>query len=156
MFKVKTEAEAAARYGNIQSGKWSGENIWMTLVDMPDYFEKAVINIATGKPCSRIYMNKDMKEPFLAAIAAVEATGLTKEIKTFYGCWNVRDVRGMAGHPSLHSWGIAVDFRADEMPLGAKSLFSDEFVKCFTNLGFAWGGNFKRLDCQHFSLGYEG
>lgn len=156
MYRATTETDAVKRYGVIQNGKWGGEGQWMILVDMPDYFSQAVTNTATGQPCTHIYMNRDLKEPYLAAIEAVNAGGLINEIKTFDGCWNIRDVRGMQGHTSLHSWGIAIDMRAGEMPLGAESLWSPEFVKCFTDLGFAFGGNFPRKDPQHFSWGFEG
>lgn len=155
MFKCGNEAEAVARYGPIQNGQWPGEKNWGVMVPMPEWFSAQVMNPLTGKPCVHIYMNKDLQEPFLAALGNVEAAGVGHEIKTLDGCYNVRSVRGIPGAASLHSWAIAVDMNAGIMPLGAVSTWSPEFVKCFTDVGFAWGGNFKRLDPQHFSWGWE-
>lgn len=155
MYRAKSVEEAVARYGPIQNHVWGRELQWMILLHTPDWFATCVINSATAKGCDKIYMNKDLQEPFLAAIEAVKKAGLEGELKRFDGCWNVRDVRGMPGHQSLHSYGLALDFRAADMPLGSESLFTPEFVKCFTDLGFAWGGDFSRKDPQHFSWGYE-
>lgn len=156
MFKVQSVAEAIARYGEIVDGKWADESKWMIIVEMPSWFESQVVNSATGKGTRKIYMNRDMKEPFLQALNNLLFAGVYYEPTTFDGCFVIRSVRGMPGSPSLHSWGIALDFNAGEMPLGSESTWSPEFVKCFTDVGFAFGGNFRRKDPQHFSWGYEG
>ena len=53
---------------------------------------------------------------------------------------------------SLHSWGIAIDVNAFENGLNMTPKLSPGFVKCFTDNGFYWGGNFKRKDGMHFEL----
>lgn len=148
--KTKTLEEAVARYGTISNGVWSGENKWMKVVHMPSWFQIEVDNNANGKDCEKIYMNRDLEEPLLAALQNLVNEGCYEELNTFDGCWMVRDKRGMTGHPSVHSFGLAIDFNAGKMPLGSESVWSDKFVKCFTDVGFVWGGNFKRKDPMHF------
>jgi hypothetical protein len=43
---------------------------------------------------------------------------------------------------------------AADNKLGQLSTLSPEFVQCFKDAGFTWGGNFSRLDPMHFSLGF--
>jgi hypothetical protein len=156
MFKVSSLAEAKSRYGEIVDGKWADEAKWMVMYDVPSWFALQALNSATGKPTWRIYINKDMVEPLTAALQNVIINGCYQELITFDGVFQIRSVRGMPGSPSLHSWGIAIDLNAASMPLGSESFWSPAFVKSFTDVGFAWGGNFHRKDPQHFSWGYEG
>ena len=53
---------------------------------------------------------------------------------------------------SLHSWGIAIDLNAFENGLNMAPKLSPGFVKCFTDAGFEWGGNWQRKDGMHFQL----
>ena len=53
---------------------------------------------------------------------------------------------------SLHSWGIAIDVNAFENGLHQEPRLSAGFVKCFTDAGFIWGGNWRRKDGMHFEL----
>jgi hypothetical protein len=53
---------------------------------------------------------------------------------------------------SLHSWGIAIDVNAAWNGLGKEPTLTPEFVKCFTDAGFDWGGTWKRKDGMHFQL----
>lgn len=152
--KVPTLEAAVKRYGAITTGKWAGEANWMTLFHTPDWFSEQV-NGLDGKPCKRIYMNKDMLPAFKDALDNVKTRGLEKELKTFDGCFNIRLVRGSKDQQSTHSYGLAVDLNASENALGAEPTFSKELVACFTDAGFTWGGNFKRKDGQHFSFGWE-
>ena len=74
------------------------------------------------------------------------------ELKTWDGCFNVRKKRGLKSL-SLHSWAIAIDVNAAWNGLGKEPTLSKGFVKCFTDAGFDWGGNWKnRLDGMHFQL----
>jgi hypothetical protein len=44
-----------------------------------------------------------------------------------------------------------LDFNAKDNPLGGKSTWSEAFVRCWTDVGWIWGGDFKtRLDAMHF------
>lgn len=134
-----TSQQALKKYGPPETEKF------MVLWDVPSYLEIGVIP-------KRIYCNKDMIGPLTQAFKNLIDTGCVKELKTWNGCFQIRKIRGRTSM-SLHSWGIAVDVNASWNPLGGKSTLSAEFVKCFTDAGFFWGGNFKnRKDPMHFEL----
>jgi hypothetical protein len=125
----------------------------MTLWDVPSDLEIGMIP-------KKIYCNKDLVNPLAKAFKNLIDRGHVNEIVTFDGCFNIRKKRGLTSM-SLHSWGVAVDFNAFANPLGlsrqqciAKGLkpFTEEFVKCFTDAGFDWGGNWNRPDGMHFQL----
>lgn len=153
-----TLKDAQDRYGIIDPvhKTWSTQNQWMTLLVLPEDLvcENWLVG-GTITPVRRIYCNKDMVNPLLAALCNVKERGLQSELKTFDGCFNIRMVRGSIDQPSTHSYGLAIDLNAKENPLGGPCEFSDEFVKCFMDVGFAWGGHFHRLDGMHFSYAYE-
>lgn len=140
------------RYGAIKDGLWENERLWCTLVLVPPEIRAVAINSITGQPFSKVYCNRDMARPLVRAFKNLVESGCFRELKTFDGCYAVRDVRGMPGHESAHAWALAVDFNAKENPLGGPVAFSPEFVKCFVKEGFTWGGNFHRVDGQHFSF----
>lgn len=116
----------------------------------------------------RIYCNADIIQPLTHGFKNLITTGYVKELKTWDGCYNFRPVRGyedkyrrlMAANSvlnaiellSIHSWGDAFDVNAFENGLGQIPKLSPGFVKCFTDAGFDWGGNFKRKDGMHFQL----
>lgn len=133
-----TSKQALAKYGdpNLQRA--------MTMWDVPGYMEIGVIP-------KRIYCNRDMIEPLSKAFHNLIQTGHVSELKTWDGCFNIRKKRGLSSM-SLHSWGIAIDVNAFENQLNQTPKLSPGFVKCFTDAGFYWGGNFKRKDGMHFEL----
>jgi hypothetical protein len=47
---------------------------------------------------------------------------------------------------------LAVDINAFENQLNQKPNISPQFVKCFTDAGLEWGGNWKRLDAMHYEM----
>lgn len=104
-----------------------------------------------GAVPGNIFCNKDLVKPLRQALTNLVARGLITELKTWDGCFNIRNVRGGTSW-SLHSWGISVDVNAAENPLGKIPVLSPEFVKCWKDAGFDWGGNFRRLDGMHFQL----
>lgn len=135
-----TPAQALAKYG--QPEKESSMVLW----DIPAELEIGVIP-------RRLYCNKDIIEPLSKAFKELIETGKISELKTFDGCFNIRYQRGSRTAASLHSWGIAIDVNAAWNGLGKEPQLSPEFVKCFTDNGFDWGGNFKsRKDGMHFQL----
>ena len=93
---------------------------------------------------------------------------MVDELKTWDGCWNLRPIRGYEKkyqqlmntgseelairYLSIHSWACAIDVNASENALGKKPKLSNGFVKCFTDAGFEWGGNWKRQDGMHFQV----
>ena len=133
-----TSAQALTKYGDPAKEKS------MVLWDVPTALEIGIIP-------KRLYCNKDIVEPLSKAFAALINTGKVNELKTFDGCFNIRKKRGLISM-SLHSWGIAIDVNAAWNGLGVTPVLSKEFVKCFTDNGFDWGGTWQRMDGMHFQL----
>jgi len=125
-------------------GEPSAKSKWLTLWDVPTELEIGVIP-------KRIYCNKDLIGPLSKAFKNLIDRGYVKELKTWDGCFNVRKKRGLSSW-SLHSWAIAVDLNAFENGLNQTPKLSKGFVKCFTDAGFDWGGNWQRKDGMHFQL----
>lgn len=117
----------------------------MILWDVPRELEIGVIP-------KRIYCNRDMIAPLTQAFKNLIATGHVKELKTWDGCFNIRNKRGSLDSMSLHSWGVAIDVNAAWNGFGKKPTLSKEFVKCFTDAGFDWGGLWTKPDGMHFQL----
>lgn len=116
----------------------------MTLWDVPTHLEIGVIP-------KRIYCNRLMVEPLSKAFQNLINTGAVKELKTWDGCFNIRNKRGLSSM-SLHSWGLAIDVNAFENGLNKAPKLSALFVKCLTDAGFTWGGKWLRKDGMHFEL----
>jgi hypothetical protein len=133
-----TSAQCLKKYGDPVLQK--SLVIW----DVPTSLEIGIIP-------KKIYCNKDLVGPLSKALTALIATGHVKELKTWDGCFNIRKKRGLSSM-SLHSWGIAIDVNAFENGLNATPKLSAGFVKCFTDNGFDWGGNWTRKDGMHFQL----
>lgn len=133
-----TSTECVSRYGDAR--KESNMVLW----DVPTELEIGVIP-------KRLYCNKDMLIPLTLAFKALISTGYVKELKTFDGCFNIRQKRGGVTQ-SLHSWGVAIDVNAAWNGLGKTPTLSQGFVKCFTDNGFDWGGHWNKPDGMHFQL----
>lgn len=133
-----TSAQCLKKYGDPEK-----ENN-MILWDVPSEIEIGVIP-------KKLYCNKDIIDPLMAAFINLINRNKVEELKTFDGCFNIRKKRGL-NSMSLHSWGIAIDVNAAWNGLHKKPVLTPEFVKCFTDAGFDWGGNWTRLDGMHFQL----
>jgi hypothetical protein len=133
-----TSKQALAKYGKPELEKF------MVLWDVPTELEIGVIP-------KRLYCNKDIIKPLEQAFKNLINRGYVIELKTFDGCFNIRNKRSLSS-PSLHSWGIAIDVNAAWNQLNMKPNLSPGFVKCFTDAGFDWGGTWTRLDGMHFQL----
>jgi hypothetical protein len=99
----------------------------------------------------RIFINKDFKPLLEQALRNLILRGLTQELKTWDGVFIIRQKRGLSSL-SLHSWALAVDVNAEENGLGKQPKLSAAFVKCFTDAGLDWGGNWTRKDGMHFQV----
>lgn len=150
-----TRAECESKYGKISGGMWPLQSQHCITIEIPPEISAVVINSITKKPWTRVYLNRDMAKPLLKALKNVVERGCLDELKTFDGCFNIRPVRGEKALLSSHSWAGSLDLNSRINPLGYPSSWTPEFVKCFTDEGFAWGGNFARLDPMHYSwLGF--
>jgi hypothetical protein len=133
----------------------------LVMWDVPAELEIGVIP-------KRIYCNKDLIAPLEQAFRNLITTGAVKELKTWDGCYNYRPIRGYEKkyeaamkanslqlaikYLSIHSWAMAIDVNAFENGLGKEPKLSKKFVKCFTDAGFEWGGNWSRKDGMHFQV----
>ncbi len=151
--------------------KWGDPNtLWdegkyMVVWNVPEYVWQLIPSIPR-----RIYCNKEMIVPLEAAFLNIINRGLADELRTWDGCFQVRAIRGYEElvkklitqgdiekamlYMSIHSWGIAIDINAAWNGLGKKPQMSKELVKCFTDVGFEWGGDWRRMDGMHFQLAY--
>lgn len=118
----------------------------MVLWDVPNWINKELPAIP-----NKIYCNKDLVKPLQQAFENIINRGLQKELKTWDGCFNIRKKRGLRSW-SLHSWAIAIDINAAWNGLKQSPQISLCLVKCFTDAGFDWGGNWTRKDGMHFQL----
>lgn len=118
----------------------------LALWDVPE-----AINLLLPTIPNKIYCNKLLIEPLQAAFINIIDRGLTAELKTWDGCFNIRAKKGGTSF-SLHSWAIAVDINAAWNGFGAHPQISAALVKCFTDAGFDWGGTWKVKDGMHFQL----
>ena len=133
-----TSQQALKKYGD--PAKESNMVLW----DVPTELEIGIIP-------KRLYCNKDLVTPLSLAFKNLITTGFVKELKTWDGCFNIRKKRGLSSM-SLHSWGIAIDVNAAWNSLNKTPVLSAGFVKCFTDVGFDWGGTWTRKDGMHFQL----
>lgn len=78
-------------------------------------------------------------------------------VSRFSGSYVNRDVRGRPGIKSVHAFGAAFDFNAEQNGMGTKGNMPAQFIAAFKNTGATWGGNFvHRTDPMHFQYAYEG
>lgn len=119
----------------------------MILWDVPAELEIGVIP-------KRIYCNKRLVKPLTAAFSALIKTKEVQFLKTWDGCFNIRKSKGGPGF-SLHAWGLAVDVNAAWNQFGKPPNLRPQFVKCFTDAGFDWGGDWGTPDAMHMQLKKE-
>ena len=135
-----TSNDCLAKYGEPDKA-----NRWMTLWDVPTDLEIGVIP-------RRIYCNLDLVDPLRMAFINLISRGYAEhELLTWDGCFNIRNKRTIE-ELSLHSWAIAIDLNQNWNRLGHKPTLSAGVVKCFTDAGFEWGGNWGTPDGMHFQL----
>lgn len=127
------------KYGNPEDEKF------MVVWDVPSELELGVIP-------KKIYCNKDLIVPLGDAFKNIISRNLISELKTWDGCFNIRKKRGAPSY-SLHSWGLAIDINAAWNGFGKTPTMSIDLVRCFTDVGFDWGGYWSsRPDGMHFQL----
>lgn len=124
----------------------SMEHKHMLLWDIPNDINRAIPTLP-----NKLYCNKDLVEPLEKAFRNIINRGLTHEVCTWDGCFNIRKKRKLRSW-SLHSWAIAIDINAAYNGLGKEPQMSKPLVACFEDAGFDWGGNWKRKDGMHFQL----
>ena len=160
--KLKTRAATAQVYGTITSAKvWADKSKYLKPFVIPDDIKSHEdynwINTYDPKKrkVSKIWCNISMHKHLKKALTNLKNKDLISELKEFGGCHNIRATRGTTNW-SAHSWALAIDLNMSENGLGATPKLSTEFVKCFTDAGFGWGGYYGRKDGMHFTIaGYD-
>lgn len=159
-YKPTSIEKAIERYGAIDfaSKHWAQQSHWIVMYDIPPFSFPNLHVLDTPIRCTHIAINKDMFDPLDAAMRAIIKAGCAKELRTFDGCLNIRPVRGTQHAPSTHSYGLGIDWNQATNQMGSTLTtdLSPELIKCFTDQGFSWGGNFRhRKDPMHFSYAWE-
>jgi hypothetical protein len=147
-----SSAQCLKKYGDpsllITQSKWF--ETWIVPQDIRDAFThvrfSAVGTIGFPK---KIFVNKDFKPKLERGLRNIINRGLTKELKTWDGCFMLRLKRGLSSM-SIHAWANAIDVNQAENQLNQIPKLSPGFVKCFTDAGMDWGGIWKRRDGMHF------
>lgn len=145
--RPRNYTEVKAIFGDPLAAGWQGANLAFcevapTLKAFP---------IKKGSTARGFYCHKLLVPVFQAVFDEIALSGLTEEIKTFDGCFNIRKIRGSSTTMSLHSWAIAIDLNYKGNELGnAKPEMDSKVIAIFKKHGFYWGGNFKRKDGMHF------
>jgi hypothetical protein len=149
-----TSQQALKKYGdpNLLATQNKHFITWNVPLDIQQAFSHVRFSAVgiIGFP-KRIFVNKDLQIPLEAGLRNVITRGFSKELKTWDGCFIIRNKRGLSSM-SLHSWAIAFDVNAFENQLNQQPKLSAGFVKCFTDVGFDWGGTWTRKDGMHFQL----
>lgn len=145
--RPKTYADVKAIFGDPLSAGWQAANLAFCEV-APTL---KAFRIKKGSTARGFYCHKLLVGVFQKVFEDIVLGGLTDEIKTFDGCFNIRKIRGSATNMSLHSWAIAIDlnYKGNELGNPAPQM-SPDVIAVFKKHGFYWGGNFKRRDGMHF------
>lgn len=150
-----TPEKCFKKYGNPELLQTQNEHfvLWIVPNDIREAFSKVRFSAlgTIGFP-KKIFLNKDFQPILEKSLHNLMERRLSNEMKSWDGCFIIRNQRGSKTKMSLHAWAIACDVNTFENQLGQVPKLSKEFVKCFTDAGCDWGGNFKRLDGMHFQL----
>jgi hypothetical protein len=148
-----TMQDAVQKYGKIENGVWLQSAKFCGFVVMPHFISD--FWRVQGGPVNHIWCNIDMHKPLIQAMNNIHDRGCAMHLKTFDGCFNVRDRRGLPGHLSWHAYALAIDINAETNPLGGPGDMNPDLVACFKDAGFQWGGDFHRPDPMHFQFGMD-
>lgn len=139
--------EVRTIFGDPLSAGWQGVNLaFCEVAPILKAFPVKKNSTARG-----FYCHKLLVSIFQTVFEEICLAGLSDEVKTFDGCFNIRKIRGSSNNMSLHSWAIAIDLNYKGNEFGNfKPEMSPEIIAIFKKYGFCWGGNFRRKDGMHF------
>lgn len=150
-----TDKQCLAKYG--QPGG-SNQAQYMVLWKVDDDILKSFSHVkfsqsgTIGFP-QKIFCHKLMQADLEQALRNAMERGLTKELHSWDGCFQIR-LKRLSTSLSLHCWGAAFDINASENLQGKRVTISPLLVMCFKDAGLDWGGDFsgKSKDGMHFQL----
>lgn len=140
-------SEVFATFGNFSLPGWEAKNIVLFNLPYPLLYGAVTV--------TRARCHKYAVDNFVKAFTDLKNAGLSHLNATdkFAGIYAVRSVRGLPSHPSMHSFGIAIDMDPGEFPLGSSKRMPQEVVDIWKTAGFFYGGDFAgRKDGMHFQL----
>ena len=131
-------------------------------IDLSEFADSlAHVQTFDGKPFTSIYGHTLLSGPLQMALRLICKRGLAAELKTYDGCFNIRPMKSSSSI-SVHAWGLALDFNQATNPFQDENSrtwpnlvtdFSDNFLRCFAEAGFEWGGLWTSVhDAMHFQL----
>jgi len=91
----------------------------------------------------------------LREIERAHLTGLIdiRDFHTAGGCFVARTILwDPSNPPSMHAWGLAIDFNVSRNRYGARPTQDPRIVAIFKKWGFRWGGDWAIPDGMHFEL----
>jgi predicted chitinase len=148
-------------FGEPNYGQFQRKNV--VKIDLSQFATQlAHVRTYEGKPFTSVYGHYLLEAPLKRALQMVCDKGLAGELKTYSGCFNIRPMKSSNSY-SVHSWALALDFNAETNPFqnpapdyeDMERDLSDEFVKCFAEAGFEWGGLWRSIkDPMHFQLAW--
>ena len=134
------------KFGDPYQDRLGFERKWMTLWIVPQDIRAAISCMP-----EKIYLNRSMLAPLEKALRKLIELGLSKEILTYDGCFNIRVKRGSSGI-SAHAWGIAIDMNAVLNPFRGKVAWSAAFLAVWRDFGWICGADWSpsSRDGMHF------
>lgn len=151
---MPTSAQCLKKYGDPRDPKVQAKimELWLVPANIRTAFAHVKFTAlgTIGFP-GKIFINKDFRPLLEKALNNVISRGYAKELITWDGVFMIRK-KVSNSSLSLHSWGIANDLNAFENGYNVKPKLSAGFVKCFTDVGLEWGGNWAKPDGMHFQL----
>lgn len=138
--------EIIATYGSLSDPNFEAKNIVQFSLPYTLFY--------AGKPVTKTRAHKLVVDNFVQAFQNVQDAGLADRFTEFNGIFAQRPIRGQPQHPSLHSWGVAIDMGASTHPLGSvTATWPDGILAAWKAAGFFWGGEFRaRKDPMHWQL----
>lgn len=156
--ELKTRAAIASVYGAIsEDKKWARESEFMGNYTIPAAIQSNKnyqwVNAYNPKKpkITSIRCHKAMHTFLDTALQNLLDRNLLQLLTEYGGCHVIRATRGTTNW-SAHSWGLAIDVNMTGNGLGQTPSMDKNLVKCFTDAGFGWGGNYSRPDGMHFTL----
>jgi hypothetical protein len=126
---------------------------YLKIIDLRDFSGSLthVRDFQGNKWSCRVWGHEAMEAPLKEAFRLLCDQGLAGELRTYDGCFNIRKMTSGRSY-SVHSWGMAVDLNAGTNGYKRDPSLSPDFVQCFTDAGFEWGGDWQTPDGMHFQI----
>lgn len=106
------------------------------------------------KTVNRIAVHEYCAEAFELAFKEIDNQRLAVYVYEFGGTIANRAIRG-GSKLSTHAWAASIDLNPETNALGTVGDMKLEVVEIFEDIGFTWGGRWRRSDPMHFQYGKD-